>query len=348
MTPTTLADIAAAAGCSRITASYVLRGIGRFTPATRTRILEAAKRLGYRPRGAAKGLGDGTFGTIAFVTAGGFGLRAPFLISAAAQALATRNRHLLYAEMPWDLDPQQAVPRVIKEWCVDGIIYYCNADVPQALAAEIAARDIAVVWANSDGRQDCIIFDEVGAARAATTELLRLGHRRIAFCDDLHLEHDTHHCHVDRRRGYRDAMEAAGLPPRFDQVLRTEVHQVLRGAQYTAMAGRLLAGVDRPTAVVTVAPRVAQALIVAALSRGLEIPRDLSLTTIDPAPQHLGGIAISTWIQPLREAGLEGVDMLMAKLLKHGQQRRSRLIPFGEPLGATMAPPPRSGRRREQ
>ena len=51
---TTLKDIAVAAGVDTMTVSRGLRGEGRMAPATRNRVLETARRLGYKPNAAAR------------------------------------------------------------------------------------------------------------------------------------------------------------------------------------------------------------------------------------------------------------------------------------------------------
>lgn len=55
----TLAQVASAAGVSVSTASDALRGKGRVSPETRSRVRSAAKRLGYRAQGAARALRSG-------------------------------------------------------------------------------------------------------------------------------------------------------------------------------------------------------------------------------------------------------------------------------------------------
>src|SRR5258708_2036954 len=59
--PVTLQDVAREAGVSLAAVSRTLRGNGadRFKPATRRRIEQAAKRLGYRPNFAARVLASG-------------------------------------------------------------------------------------------------------------------------------------------------------------------------------------------------------------------------------------------------------------------------------------------------
>lgn len=57
----TAADIARAVGVSRATVGYVLNDTPGQTisQATRERVLESARRLGYRPRAAAQALASG-------------------------------------------------------------------------------------------------------------------------------------------------------------------------------------------------------------------------------------------------------------------------------------------------
>ena len=56
----TSADVAAAAGVSRATVSYVLNGVdARVSEQTRARVLDAAKQLGYVPNAVASALRAG-------------------------------------------------------------------------------------------------------------------------------------------------------------------------------------------------------------------------------------------------------------------------------------------------
>ncbi len=56
----TLADVARAAGVSSTTASFVLNDRSNAIPAaTRQRVLDAARRSGYRPHAAARALATG-------------------------------------------------------------------------------------------------------------------------------------------------------------------------------------------------------------------------------------------------------------------------------------------------
>ncbi|MEU3574619.1 LacI family DNA-binding transcriptional regulator, partial [Kitasatospora sp. NPDC036755] len=60
----TLIDVARAAGVSKSTASNALGGSGRVAEATRERIREVARELGYRPNSAARSLRRSSTGAI--------------------------------------------------------------------------------------------------------------------------------------------------------------------------------------------------------------------------------------------------------------------------------------------
>ncbi|HEY6738368.1 MAG TPA: LacI family DNA-binding transcriptional regulator, partial [Actinopolymorphaceae bacterium] len=60
-----LADVAALAGVSTMTASNVVRGLPGVGPRTRERVLRAIDQLGYRPNVLARRLRSGRTGIIA-------------------------------------------------------------------------------------------------------------------------------------------------------------------------------------------------------------------------------------------------------------------------------------------
>ena len=62
-----MADVAIAAGVSHMTVSRVLNGTARVSPATRARVEEALRTLGYRPNAAARALATGRSGQLSVV-----------------------------------------------------------------------------------------------------------------------------------------------------------------------------------------------------------------------------------------------------------------------------------------
>src|SRR6201992_2203697 len=71
--PATIRDVASAAGVSIGTASKALNGQGRLRPETRSRVTEAAERLGFAPHVLAQGLPGGRTYTVGMITTDSFG-----------------------------------------------------------------------------------------------------------------------------------------------------------------------------------------------------------------------------------------------------------------------------------
>ena len=94
----TSADVAARAGVSRATVSYILSGSTRhsFPDATRERVLGAAADLGYTPNAAARALRRGTSGVVLLVLADvPIGANLGALIAGTTAAVAAAGRSLV-------------------------------------------------------------------------------------------------------------------------------------------------------------------------------------------------------------------------------------------------------------
>jgi LacI family transcriptional regulator len=118
-----------------------------------------------------------------------------------------------------------------------------------------------------------VISDNVHGARLATEHLIEQGHRRIAtICGLL----DTRPG-LDRLRGYRDALEHAGLAYR-DEYVKSGDFYVESGHRE---AGRLLDLPEPPTAIVAAADLMAVGALQAAAARGLRVPEDVSIVGFD-------------------------------------------------------------------
>ena len=114
-------------------------------------------------------------------------------------------------------------------------------------------------------------------AREAVEHLIHLGHEDIAFVSGPL----THSSLFERHQGYRQAMEAHGLPVRQElSVIYEDVSSFGVEGGFEA-ATRLMNRSRRPTAVFAANDPLALGAMKAALSLGLAIPRDLSIVGFD-------------------------------------------------------------------
>lgn len=116
-----------------------------------------------------------------------------------------------------------------------------------------------------------VTSDQVGGIASAVAHLVTLGHRRVVY---LGLRGDGWVAR-QRREGFRQAL--AGVAEA--EARETEGVLSVEGGRVSGLA--ILAGPDRPTAVVCASDLQAYGVLLAARDLGLSVPQDLSLTGFD-------------------------------------------------------------------
>ena len=162
-----------------------------------------------------------------------------------------------------------------------------------------------------------VSIDDVEAARRATTHLLQLGHKDIAYLGDrLGLHSDA-----QRLAGYGIALEEAGVPFRPELVVRGD------GLPDGCIEGvnNLLSLRTRPTAIFCYNDMSALSALRVSFERGLRVPDDLSVIGFDDLffASYLQP-PLTTIRQPRREMGQQAMEMIVALLA--GKEIRSRQI----------------------
>ena len=117
----------------------------------------------------------------------------------------------LFMSGNWHASEEARCIDVLRSRRVDGLIVLTGRLSDTALRS--LARQLPVVVTGRSLKAGNLLsmdFDNHEGARQATQHLIDLGHRRIAFIGGDPEHPDA----VDRQRGYRSAVEAAGL--RFD------------------------------------------------------------------------------------------------------------------------------------
>jgi len=285
----TINDVALAAGVSKGAVSFALNGRPGISPDTRTRILEAAESLGWSPSPRARALSVSKALAVGLVIA-----RPPEILRADAffpsfiaglEAVLSTRGHALLLQVA-EHDDVAAYRRLVQEGRVDGVFVTDLAvdDERPALLEELDLPAIIIgphLGEQSRARQSALGVDDAPGIRAAVEHLVELGHRNIAHVSGpLRLVHGR-----SRQLAWSQALEDAGLP-----------EGVCVEADFSAESGAsamrtLLDLADPPTAVVFANDLMAMAGLSLAISRGLSVPGDLSVTGFDD-------VEISAHLQP--------------------------------------------------
>jgi LacI family transcriptional regulator len=271
----TIRDVARLAAVSSATVSLVLNEVAdsRIPAATADRVRAAAAELGYAPNGLARGLRRRRTDTIGLVSDQIATTPYAVHLVEGVQEVARRNGLLVFlVNTGGELDVEKAAVSALVRQRVDGIIYACMyhrvVELPPGLGANVVLLDARTERAT----YPAVVPDDRGGARAAVTELLEHGHRRIGFINDRHAW-----AAADLRlAGYRDALRSHGI--RFNRRL---VLYAEPGLDASAAAAVQLFGGAGVTALFCFNDRVAVGACRGLRALGLAVPRDVSVVGFD-------------------------------------------------------------------
>jgi LacI family transcriptional regulator len=267
----TIRTVAARAGVSIATASRALNDRGDVSGATRERVREAARSLGYSVDRSARALVTQRTRLVAAVVGDNAGHRDLSLIffgkvlAAISHRLAQSGYDAVLLQ-PFDVDPRQRFDAAV----VIGV------DEDDPLVAELAAREVPLVGVDvrcPGERAAYVGSDHAGGVRLALAHLHARGHRRIA-----HLAGARNTvAGAERLAGFRAETERLGLDVPEEYV---------RAGDFSSASGyreacALLALAERPTAIVAASDLMALAALQAIHEVGLEPGRDVAVVGFD-------------------------------------------------------------------
>lgn len=327
MAGVTIRDVAKEASVSTATVSYVLNGSRRVGDETRERVLQTARRLGYRANFTARNLQASETRLI------GYSWRPspidqfnPILdqfLQSIAQA-AARHDYRILAFPSIDVHEElSAYEEMMLIGQVDGFIL-TNTNFDDERVQALVKNEFPFVSfgrANADWNFIWIDVDGAAGVRMATEHLLAQGHQRIGFLAWPEKSQTGHY----RLQGYLDAMAAAGLAVDAEW-------KELAGNFYDesyAAAQRLLSlpAQRRPSAIVASSDLMALGVLNAGWDAGLEVGRELAVVGFDDAPiaRYLRP-GLTTLAQPIAEIGEQLVTMLIDELNGRPVQPRQVLL----------------------
>jgi len=302
-------DVARRAGVSKSTVSRVLTNDGVVRPATRARIEQAMRDLGYRPNGLARGLIQGRTRTLGLVV---FDLPNPFfgLLARGVEAAArARGYNLLICDSAGSAVQQQECLTMLAERRVDGVLNAPFHSMEQELDT-IRSVGLKAVLVNSTAGDDTVSSvggDNRRGGLLVTRHLLALGHRRVGFLGDLRT---TASCR-ERLAGYRHAHEEEGIA--LDPALVIDDLPGLEAAQ--AAVHRLLDLPHPPTALFAVNDQFAAAVLQELIKRGCRVPGDVALVGYDDTPLAAWlTVPLTTVAQGTEEQGRIAADLLIDQI----------------------------------
>ncbi|HUB18083.1 MAG TPA: LacI family DNA-binding transcriptional regulator [Acidobacteriaceae bacterium] len=303
----TVSEVAKLAGVGTTTVSRVINGSHRVDPKTNERVRLAIEELGYMPNEAARTLRRGSTRTIGLLIPS---IADPFFSSCAeaAQAVARANDSLLIVVTTQN-DPHTEVENlnVLMRHRADGLIIApANSqslplrELVQRLAVPVVAMDRPL----SGSRIPSVVADNFTGATLATEHLISHGRRRIVCLTG----EATLYTIRERMRGYRKAVESAGLPCILDTSIKS-----YRSAEYALES--MLAGADPPDAILTLKNSTTVYTFEALQKLGVPVPATVALIGYDDFElADTVRPSITVVQQPIEEIGRIAAEILFEEL----------------------------------
>ncbi|MEU5162167.1 LacI family DNA-binding transcriptional regulator [Streptomyces sp. NPDC020875] len=355
MSAPTVYDVAERSGVSIATVSRVYRNPDSVRAATRDRVLEAARALGYVPSGSARGLASRATGVL--------GLCFPDYADPDAEAdaadaedddaavmlysdqiirgmerAARRHGYALLIAASLEGGPRSLVEQVAGR--VDGFAVLARTVPTEEL--EVISRRLPVVMLAGPREIDHLDHIEVANAegeRELTRHLVRdHGLRRLAFVGG---ERDSPDAEA-RFAGFREACRDAGIAVAGEPDVRVSMMTQAEGARAAdALLDR--PGV-RPEALLFANDQMAIGALHALERRGLRVPADMAVVGFDGIPlSRIVRPALTTVRQPMRRLGEDAVDLLVRRLGDRTREPVSLMLPVSlarrASCGCPAAPP---------
>lgn len=311
----TLREVAALAEVSIKTVSNVVNQSANVRPETRRKVEEAIRTLGYRPNLSARSLRSGRSHVISLVVPeiglSYFAQLAERIIAAAAKAGYSVQLEQTGGDRAKEIAMLSSPQRMLS----DGLIFS-----PLGMSqddAELLRVDYPMVLLGErifHGPADHVTMRNVEAAAAATQHLIDSGRTRIAVIG-AHANEKLGSAAL-RFKGYRSALEAAGLPYDPRLVAYTDLWHSHNGAEAMRDLLRSQVAFD---AVFTMNDALGIGAIRALNEAGRSIPDEVAvigfdnvsegefsmpaLSTVDPGRAAIAEVAFSYLLERIEEPG---------------------------------------------
>lgn len=319
--PVTLMDVARLAGVSQSAVSRTFTPGASVAESTRHKVLDAARKLAYRPNAIARTLMTGRSRMIAVVVSYLQNQFYPAVIEMLSQTLQRHGYHVLLFVSDGHEAGRSEVDDMLLEvmqYQVDGIIL-ASATMSTGLARDCQVSGVPVVLFNRVAPiagASTVASDNVEGGRLAARALIEGGCKRVAYVAGL----DISSTNRDRERGFREQLAEMGQGLHA----RSVGNYSFPGA---CIATRELFGQPHsPDGIFVANDHMAFAVLdTLRLELGRQVPEDVSVIGFDNVPQAAWGAYRLTTIE--QDAG-SMVDAAVSILLEqfksgldeHGQQ----------------------------
>ena len=337
--PLTLRDVSEASGVSEMTVSRVLRGRGEVSEATRARVIETARRLGYVPNQIAGSLASSRVNLVAVIIPSLRNMVFPEVLAGISEVLDATPLQPVVGVTDYRPEREERVLYEMLSWRPSGVIV-AGLEHTEPARAMLAAAGVPVVEImDTDGEPvDSVVgISHRRAGREMAQAIVAAGYERIAFLGTkMPLDHRAR----KRFEGFTEALAKVGLEI-VDREFYSGGSGLLKGREMTEI---ILSRTPEIDFLYYSNDMIGAGGLLWCLERGLAVPQRIGLAGFNGV-ELLDGLPcrLATMDAGRREIGRAAAQIVADAAAgdEHALGRRTELVPVLQ-RGDTLRRRPRA------
>lgn len=306
----TIDEVAKKAHVSIATVSRIINNKDQVTEKTRQHVLRVMDEMDFVPKNT-KALFSATSNVILLLIPD---FENPFnaaIISGIQESAREHDMDVFVVQTKNYYTEHRHFINILKNNSIAGIIILAPA--PHKSLLDELCHSCPVVMCSEyaeDYGVSYVTINDIESAKSAVNYLISTGRRKIGLINsNLKYKYARH-----RERGYKQALETAGLEIREDFIAHISA---IDYSSALSSATHILGLPDRPDAFFAVSDVFATGVIVAAKKLGLRVPEDVSVVGFDNIElSNMTEPPITTIEQPAHQLGYQAAEMLIEKIRK--------------------------------
>lgn len=230
--PLTLRDVSEASGVSEMTVSRVLRNKGDVSVATRQKVQDAAKSLGYVPNKIAGALASQRVNLVAVIIPSLGNMVFPEVLSGISETLEDTDLQPVVGVTDYMPEKEEKVLFEMLSWRPSGVIIAGleHSEASQAMLQQAGIPVVEIMDIDGEPIDTCVGISHRRAGRKMAEEIIAAGYKRIGFMGTkMPLDHRAR----KRFEGFTRTLAKAGIEI-ADQEFYSGGSALAKGREMTA------------------------------------------------------------------------------------------------------------------
>lgn len=319
-------DVAKEAGVSIATVSRVLNDVDVVNEETKKKVMDAIKKLDYRPNIVARSLKTQRTRTIGIVIPDISSQFYPEIVRGAEDVSNIYNYNVILCNTDLDIEKEKEYIRVLKEKMVDGVIYMSTSLAPEiiTLLQDLKLPTVLVETsekAEAETEFCSVTIDNEKAAYEAVEYLIKKGNKKIAF---IGVNPKMANASALRYDGYKKALEENGMEVNQDLVQFGGLKAIDGSDGIAAILKK-----TKFDAVFCAGDEIAMGAINTLRDNNISVPNDVDVVGFDNIyTSSLFYPKLTTIEQPTYDMGSVGMRMLIKIINKKELEQKKYVLPY--------------------